>query len=246
MSPRRSTLLGIGVVGVLLLTNSLWLFPHEGEVRYTYERTEMSSTDGALEYRGQNLQRFAEANSLVGVACEPPDDEQPRACSFDAHLVDHPPVSLPNVRGGVISPEFVWIADSYYRRVHRIESARGTEVVRHDIERISPEFVLSETAMNLTERSISIEDDLPLEVRIAATGETVRTYTDLADDELGRTFRLDDSFYTVVRTNRTIIDHGLGFLRYEVPRYLLTIVGLILTTTVGLVVGTGALAKRDD
>ncbi len=239
MPPRRLTLLVIGIVGVLLLTNILWLFPHEGQARHTYERSEISISDGTLDYQGQRINRFAEANSLVEVACQPPDDEQPRACAFDAHLVDHAPVSLPNVRGGFISPEFVEIDDAYYRRVHRLDSDTDTAVVVHDVERVRASTLLSATALNLTGRSISENDDLPLEVRLAATGETVSTYTDLEEDELGRIFRVDDSYYTVVQTDRTVIDHGLRFLRYEVPRYLLTALGLILSAAVILEVTTG-------
>lgn len=242
MSPRRLTLLGLGLVGVLLLTNGLWLVPHEGEARHTYERSEITIDDGLLTYEGQRLLEFAEANALVEVGCEPPDDEQPRACAFDAHLVDHPPVSLPNVYAGLIGPEFVEIDDAYYRRVHRTESANGTDVVVHDVDRVSPGTVLGETAVNLTGVSGS-SDDLPLEFRVAASGDTVRKFTDLEADELGRIYRLDDSFYTVVRTDRRVIDHGLGFLRYEVPRYLLASIGLVLCVAVAI---EGLAGRRTD
>ncbi|MHB9288644.1 hypothetical protein ACKVMT_16560 [Halobacteriales archaeon Cl-PHB] len=175
------------------------------------------------------MPRYAEENSLVEVACQPRDDEQPRACAFDAHLVNHAPVRLPNTNAGIIEPEFVELDDTYYRRVHRLEESNDSQTLVHDVERVRARTLLAETALNLTGRSIESDEDLPPEIRIAATGNTMTTVKELEEDDLGQVYRVENTYYTVVRTDSTVIDRGFTILRYEMPRYLLALSGLLVT-----------------
>lgn len=52
MSPRRLAFVLI-LGGILLVTNPVWLVPHEGEMEYTYERSEIHVENGTLTYSGK-------------------------------------------------------------------------------------------------------------------------------------------------------------------------------------------------
>lgn len=225
MSPRRLALLLVAIGGVLLVANSLWLFPNEGDTRYTYERSEVRIADGTLQYDGADLPGFAEENSLNPVGCQVRDDEQPRACAFDRHLVTHGPVTVPRQSPSVIQPDFVSLDGTLYRRTHRSDGPAENATVTHDVERVSPEVVLEESARPLS-MSSPLSDTLPY--RVAISGDTVTSTVDLDETDLGDVYRLDESYYTVVATDREHVDHGLTWLRYERSRYLLSGVGTVL------------------
>lgn len=228
MSPQRRTFVLLVVGGLLLVTNPLWLLPHEGETEYTYERSEILVENGTLTYDGAGVLGFSEENSLNPVGCQRYDDEQPRACAFDHHLVSHEPVTVPGRPWGVLDPEFVRLDDGYYRRIHRITGSGENRTGTHDVERVTPETVLAESAVNLSGGSGAGSDDLPLAVQIAVTGETRTSFEDLDEDQLGTVYRYDGSYYTVVGTDDRSVDRGLTYLRYELPRYLLASVGVLL------------------
>lgn len=226
MSPHRPVRILLVIGGLALLLNPVWLVPHEGQTQYTYERSEILVENGTFAYDGKAILGFAEVNSLNPVGCQSNDDEQPRACAFDSSLVDSGPVTVPNDYRGEIQPEFVRLGDAYYRRVHITNESSEDRVVRHDVERVTPQTVLSDSALNISDPSRFA--DLGLEPRIAATGETVTSFESLDEEDLGRIYRLNRSYYTVVGTDEKVIDHGLGLLQYELPRYLLMGVGLVL------------------
>lgn len=229
MSPRTSVAVALVVVGFLLLTNPLWLFPHEGDTRYTYDRSEIAVENGTLEYAETGVLDFAEENSLNRIECQRYDDEQPRACAFDHYLATHPPVTAPETLRGSIRPDFVEIDGSYYRRIHRQNDSREEDrTVVHDVERVQPETVLAESAIDVPDSTSQRPDDLWLEQRIAITGETETSFEDLDEDGLGRIYRQDGTYYTVVVTGEQHVSHGIDFLRYEVPRYGLALLGLFL------------------
>jgi hypothetical protein len=228
MLPRKAVTLLLVIGGTLLLTNPVWLFPHVGETQYTYERSTVTVENGTFTYAGATVPEFAEENSLTAVGCQPNDDEQPRACAFDHHLVSHDPITVPWRPSGVIAPEFVRVDGSYYRRIHSRHGSGGTDTVVHDVERVPPRTILSESAIDLSGQTSTDSDRLPL--RIGISGDTVRSFEDLEETQLGRIYRSNRSYYTVVVTDERAIDHGVVLLRYELPRYLLVGVGVLLLT----------------
>lgn len=224
MSPQRLAILLV-IGGLMLATNPAWLFPHEGDTRYTYRRSEIRVENGTFEYAGEEIHGFAEQNSLNPVGCQPNDDEHPRACAFDHHLLTHESVTVPG-QPSSLEPDFVRLNGTYYRRLHHINGSDGTYTGTYDVKRVTPETILTESALELSRQSGSVSDALLL--RVAATGDSVTTFEDLDEEELGTVYRINGSYYTVVGTNERIIDHGLTFLRYELPRYLLVGVGVLL------------------
>ena len=235
MSPRKSTLLALLVAGLLLLANPIWLFPHEGETRYTYERTDLRVENGTITYHGDSILGFAEENSLTAVGCQPRDDDQPRACAFDRHLAARGPVTLSSAAPGTTEPTFVELDGQYYRRLHRPAGEDGTGPVTYDVERVPPRRVLADSAIDIPGESVSGSDHLPLEFRIAVSGDTERSFVDLDADDLGTIFVRNDEYYTVVATGDRVFDGGPDLLRYELPRYLLALVGLAVVAGAVLV-----------
>ena len=228
MSPRRPTLALLVVVSLLLLTNPLWLFPHEGDTRYTYERSEIVVENRTLTYHGRDIPDFG-ANNLDPVGCQPQDRTGARACAFDQHLVEYGPVTVPRGRAlGAIRPDFVRIDGAYYRRIHRPNDSDGDRTVTHDVERVEPRTVLAESAIDLSDVQRPFPDSWPLAFRIAASGDVVTTYERVEDDELGAVYRRNGSYYTVVRTDETNVDGGPDFLRYDSNRAPLVIAGGLL------------------
>lgn len=227
MSPRSLALLLI-ISGIVLVTNPVWLVPHEGDTEYTYERSEIRIENGVLTYSGKNGVGSAEENSLNPVGCQAYDDEQPRACAFDHHLASHDPVTAPAGSLGVIDPEFVRLDGGYYRRIHRLNRTGENRTLIHDVDRVTPQTVLAESAVNLSGHTGGVSDRLPLAVQIAITGDTTTSFTDLDEARLGDIYRYNGSYYTVVVTGERVIDHGLAALRYELPRYLLASVGVVV------------------
>jgi len=235
MAPRKSTLALLLVGGLLLLANPLWLFPHEGETRYTYERTDLRIENGTITYHGDSILGFAEENGLTAVGCQPRDDEQPRACAFDHYLASQGPVTISTATAGVSRPEFVELDGEYYRRIHRPAGDDGTGPTTYDVEAVSARTVLATAAVDLTGQSSSGAEDLPLHFRVAISGDTETAYVDLEADELGTVFERNGSYYTVVATADRFADGGPDLLRYELPRYLLALVGLAVVAGAVLV-----------
>lgn len=230
MAPRPVPLLAI-VAGLLLVTNPLWLVPHEGDVRYTYERTPLVVQNDTITYDTPDSARFAERNGLNPVDCQPRDDAHPRACAFDRHLVDHPPVTAPRTLPRSIDPEFVRVDGAYYRRISRYNQSTGTTT--YAVERVPAETVLATAARDVTAFSPTDAEDLPLERRVAVSGESVTAFTRLDEADLGNVYQADGSYYTVVVTDREVVRHGLPLLQYDVPRYLLMVIGAVLGTAGG-------------
>ncbi len=184
--------------------------------------------NGTLAYDGKGLLEFSEENSLTSIACQHSNDEQPRACAFDAHLVDHDPVTPPDQFRGVIRPDFVLIGDAYYRRVHLANESADSRVVTHDVEEVTAQTVLADSALNISNQSSPIPDDLPIAHRVATTGDTVMAFKYLDGDNLGRIYQQNGSYYTVVGTDMRVIDNGVGFLEDDLSRDLLRSFGLVL------------------
>ena len=232
--PRLAALLVL--LGLLAVSNALWLFPHDGDVRRTYERSAISVEDGTFDYRGASMRRYHTENDLVDVGCQPGFDGVDRACAFDYRLLTEGPVTVP-VDGLAGSPRFVELDGAYYRRVATV----GDSGTTYDVERVPPERVLAEVATNVTATDAeNVDGDAPLPIRVAATGEAVTTFERVEPDRLGRVYRRDGRYYTVVLTDETVVDRPLVSRR---GRELLDLVGAALLLG-GVVLVVGGLVDR--
>lgn len=225
MVSRRTQAALLAVAGLLLVTNSIWLFPHAGEFEYTYERSEITVENGTITYDGIDKFRFCDRNDLQAVGCQSTDREGDRACAFDEHLVDNPPVTVSKqLAWGYSTPDFVEINGDYYRRIHRPNDSNVT----HDVTRVPPRSVLTASASDVSVHSVPDRGTVPLEYYVAVSGETVTSFEALDRDDLGRIYLQNGTFYTVVGTNRSINHRELGFQQYYTLRYALTFVGAVL------------------
>lgn len=225
MPSRKATAGLLAVAGLLLVANAVWLFPNAGEAEYTYERAEITVEDGTLTYEGVDYRWFRESNDLQPVGCQRYDSDGERACAFDEYLAENPPVTVSRqVSGGRITPDFVRIDGDYYRRIHRPDDSNVT----HDVERVSPETVLEESANNVTGATVSDRGHTSLQYYVAVSGETVTTTEHPTLHDLGGVYRQNGTYYTVVATDRTINQPPLEFQQYQALRYALGFVGLVL------------------
>lgn len=211
LSDRTQTGLLI-LVGLLLVTNPAWLFPHADDTQYTYERKQINIENGTLTYHGRSGTLFGgDYSDLVALGCQYHDPDS-RACGFDAYLVTHGPVSTSNLKTTDFlsrqGPEFVHLDRGYYRRVYRHNASTGT----YDVERVTPRDFLKAVAINFTGIQL---DDLPasasVDRRLAVKGGTMTSFEDPEDDELGRIYRRDNVYYTVVVTDQESRDPPIPF-----------------------------------
>lgn len=225
MVSRRTQAALLAVVGLLLATNSIWLFPNAGQTEYTYERSEITVENGTITYDGVDNFEFREWNELEPVGCQWRDSEGERACAFDEHLVDNPPVTASRqMAWGRITPDFVELDDAYYRRIHRPNDSNVT----HDVEPVSPETVLAESASNVTGRQVPDRGTVPLADYVAISGETVTSVDRPDRDELGTVYLRNGTYYTVVGTEESVNHPGPDIRRYQALRYVLGFVGVVL------------------
>jgi len=213
MSVDRRRLLVLAVVGLALVTNSVWLLPNEGEIAYTYERSAVTVEDGEITYDGR--EQFSRFNHLAAVDCEAADPGG-RTCAFEAYLAAAGPVNVSkagfaHLEGG--TEEYVALADGYYLRTR--ESV-DDETLAYDVEPVTAETVLTDTSQR---PRTSGERFLGERV---ATGETVTT---LASPEavrgVGEMYEVDGSYYVVVVAEREPVDR----VPVQLPRRLIGVVG---------------------
>jgi hypothetical protein len=234
--PRRQTALRsiATVLGLLLVTNSLWLVPHEGDVRYTYERAEIHVENGTLTYHGIADDEFAAENDLEAVGCQKYDDDE-RACAFDRHLIDHDPVTEPRVGHVEQRVGYVELDSRYYERVVTARGTMDNGTRTFTVEQVQPETVLDAVAVDAsTVDADAVDADVRLPFRLAVTGGTATSYERLDEDELGTIFHRDGSYYTVVGTDETFVDRGLSWLASGESRALLAILGVFVLLGVAL------------
>lgn len=230
MVSRRATIALLAVVGLLFVTNSLWLYPGAGEAEYTYERSAIEIEDGTIGYAIDDP-GFTRWNDLEPVGCQRSDAMTERACAFDRYLVDEGPVTVSGKQTvGAIRPDFVQLEGEYYRRIHRQNHSVSPDARTHDVERVEPETVLEESAMNASR--IAGPDlergEVPLETYVVVTGETVTTTDPLEGDRLGTVYRYDGAYYTVLVTDRTVATPGPDILYDDLTRRLLMLAGVVL------------------
>lgn len=209
------------IVGLLFVSNSIWLVPHEGDVQYTYERAQIDVENGILTYDGKDINPAE--NDLIAIGCQFQDrgESDDRACGFDAYLSSHGPVSVPN--HGLNShsgSEFIRLGDAYYQQVRDENSS----TVTYDVNRVSPQTLLSRVrARNISDAPRELEE-FSLHYRIAVTGDTTTSFEKLEDDDLGRLYHQNGVYYTVVLTDETV--HDIALL--PPVRSVLLVAGLIL------------------
>ena len=227
--PVRALLLA--AVGAALLANTVWLFPAEGDRRYTFDRAEIAVENGTFEYRGSGVRATGhEWNDLAPVGCDAGGRE--RGCAFDRHLVAEGPVTLPHDEIYRSERAFVRLDDRYYHRTSET-TANGTV---YDVERIAPRALLAEVATNYSDVDPSADvSGLPVEARVAITGDSESTIGIPDRDDVGRMYRVNGTYYTVVVTGEGTVDTPV-FAEWMRP--LLGIVGMVLLL-VALLVGVG-------
>ena len=225
MVSRRTQAALLAVAGLLLVTNSIWLFPHAGKFEYTYERSEITVENGTMTYDGMDYYRFRDRNDLQAVGCQRTDRDGERACAFDAYLSENPPVTVSRqMSPGRITPDFVEIDGDYYRRIHRPDDSNVT----HDVTQVPPRSVLTQSASDLSGHSVPDRGTVPLAYYVAVSGETVTSFEALERDDLGRIYLRNGTYYTVVGTDRSVNHPGPEFQEYRAIRYALAFVGAVL------------------
>lgn len=193
-------------VGLLAIANGWWLFPHDGDRRYTYERAEITVENGTFDYRGDDLRRYHAENDLADVGCQPRFDGVGRACAFDLHLVEHGPVTVTESAGYPGAPAFVELRGDYYHRT----TVRSGGNTTYDVEPVAPATVLAEIATNVSDVDPADVDRAdPIPFRVAVTGEPVTTYDRVEADRLGTVYRRGGDYYAVVLTDESSVDRPL-------------------------------------
>lgn len=231
MPSQRATVALLAVVGLLLLSNPVWLYPSAGQTTYTYERSEVTVENGSITYDGSDDPRFFFDNDLRAVGCQPTDREGDRACAFDEHLVDHPSVTVSRqLITAYSSPDYVEIDGDYYRRIQRSNGSSRT----HDVTPVSPRTVLRASAVDVSDDPDPDRDDDPIEYYVAVSGETVTAAERLERRDVGRLYRQNGTYYTVVGTGRTVHQPFSDFRNWEALRYGLGVVGGLFLLAAGL------------
>lgn len=205
--PRRPVLTVLLVVaGLLLVTSSLWLFSDDGELEYTYERTEIEVEDGQLSY--DHPGRYLSGNDLNSVDCTLSPDSL--LCALDRYILESGPITVSSDYGvRTRGPTYTLVGGAYYERVTEETDAEGRYTL--DLERVGPEELLSAIATDVSQIDEDDRrfDDIPLEYQVAVTGETTTTTTHLDADSVGEVFVRNDTYYMVVATGHEQIDRPL-------------------------------------
>lgn len=229
----RRRMLVLALVGLALLTNTVWFVPNEDEPQYTYERVEVTVEDGEITYASADSPVLTEYNDIAAIDCQRRDDNT-RVCGFDAYLAANGPVNVSDSalrEEGYDQREFVELEDGYYRRVQQRNESGG---YTFDVEQTEPSAVVDEISQNVTE--YATEDgrgDSWVGVRAATEGQVTTLATPSSVQGVGEVYRVNDIDYLVVVTDRTRLD------RIPVPlppRELFTGLGVLVLAGLGIVV----------
>lgn len=216
------------VAGILLVTNTIWLFPDDGDLAYTYERADIEIEDDLLSYDRPGLD-YLVANDLNSVDCTLPSGtwRNERLCAFDRYILENGPVTVPGDYDERIGG-YTLVDGAYYERVNEETEPEST----FDLERVSPEDLVAAIATDVSQidENDPAFDDIPREYQIAVTGETTTTTTELDEEDVGEVFRRGDAYYTVVVTNHERIDRPM-ILGARWPLVLLGLLFLFLSFT---------------
>lgn len=206
-------------VGLAAVVNGAWLFPNEGEYRYTYERAEVMVENGTLEYEQTPPRQYAEYHHLDGVDCD--RGTVTRDCAFDRYLLDEGPVTVTARNPFVEGPDFTRLGDDYFRRV---VTTNGTQA-RLDVERVEAETVRAELATEAPAAEPGTLKDDPPVYRTVATGSTVVSPEPPHRAALGQVYVQQGTYYTAVVTDASELDRPVVSPPF---RKLLSLLGIVL------------------
>lgn len=200
---RRCAALALLVVGLVTIPNGAWLFPHERETRYTYERTQLVVENGTLTPRTEPLDEYAEFHHLRGVDCD--RALEPRDCILDRYLLSEGPLTVDGKADRVDEPRYTRIGDDYYRRVVAVNGSRTTL----DVRAVGPEAVRAELAIRARPvQPSAVRESTPV-YRAVATGEPATSFVAPHEASLGRVYVQKGSHYTAIVTAESELDRPL-------------------------------------
>ena len=199
MAPSTRRLLLVFLVSVALVANPLWLFPNEGDTRYTYERSELVPQGDDIEYRpAVDPNDGSYYNDLARVGCESlfgmrtDGDLTERTCAFEQSVADDGPVRVDGYDRPGIRIGYVELDDGYYHRT----LDGGDESVTLTLEPLTAEAVLA----NVSSDAVAGADPERIQrsqvaARAVATGEPVRSLESPNDVAVGQVYRHDGAYY---------------------------------------------------
>jgi hypothetical protein len=231
-SRRQYAALALLLVGLTAVLNGMWLFPNEGEQRYTYERAELVVENGALERARTPPRQYAEHHQLDGVDCD--RGTVTRDCTLDRYLLDEGPVTVQARNPLAEGPEYTRLGDDYYRRVVAANGSRATL----DVERVDARTVRADLSTTVPAAGPGTLGDAPPVYRAVATGGPVTSSEPPHQAALGDVYDQNGTYYTAVVTDASELDRPL---LSPTSRDLLSAVGIAL-----LVVAVLALSPRRD
>lgn len=224
------------LVGGALLATPVWLFPSEGEERYTYERVELAPADDEIVYqRDIGWIVGGHHNDLRAVGCEGflESTGSSRLCAFEQSVAEDGPVTVSEGAYAASSadPRFVDLRDGYYRRVVRENGSKVTL----DVRPVSAEAVLENVSTDFTGVSATALKEYPA-THALATGSPVVSRQPPDSVRAGQVFRYEGAYYTVAVTDESVVDRPLVSSGL---RAFLQLVGL-LVVVVGAILLLGA------
>lgn len=202
-SRRQYAALALVLVGFAATLNVMWLFPNEGEHRYTYERTELVVENGTLAYGQSPQQQYVEYHHLDEVDCD--RGTVTRDCAFDRYLLDEGAVTVTARNPFVEGPDYTRIGDDYYRRLVTTNGSRATL----DVERVDAATVRAELATEPPAAGADAVEGAPPVYRAVATGEPTTSRRRPHEAALGRVYVQNGTYYTGVVTASSELDRPL-------------------------------------
>ena len=206
MAPSTRRLLLVFLVSLALFANPLWLFPNEGQTRYTYERSELVPQGDDIEYEPPvDPTQGSLYNDLARVGCESgyggvrvDRDLTERTCAFEQSVADDGPVTVDGDDGHGIRIGYVELDDGYYHRT--LDEGDGSLTLT--LEPVSAEHVLA----NVSSDGVTGADPDRIQrsqvaARAVATGEPVRSLQSPNDVAVGLVYRYDGAYYAAFVTD---------------------------------------------
>jgi hypothetical protein len=203
MERRQYAAVALLVVGLVAIPNGMWLFPHEGETRYTYERTPLVVENGTLAPRAEPLPAYTERHHLREVDCD--RGLSPRDCVLDRHLLSEGPVTVTGDADRVDEPRYTRIEGDYYRRVVTTNASRTTL----DVRAVDAEQVREDLAVRARPVDASAVRDSPPGYRAVATGDPARSFVPPHEAALGRVYVQNGTHYTPIVARERQLDRPL-------------------------------------
>ena len=208
--PSTRRLLLLLLVSLALLTNTFWLFPNEGQTRYTYERSELVPLGDDIGYDpAVDPNHASYENDLSGVGCESvfgqrtDRDVSERTCAFEQSVADEGPVTVGGFDRPGIGIGYLELDDGYYHRT--VEGGNGSVTLA--LEPLSAEAVLA----NVSSDGVTGPDPERIRrsqvaARAVVTGEPVQSVQSPGDVAVGSVYRYDGGYYAAFVTGSDTVD----------------------------------------